>query len=72
MQAAIAQKIIKVLQKYGLDYKNQLVGQADGGASVMSGKNTGMQAHITAEIPLACYIHCNAHCLNLVLVEKHP
>lgn len=64
----------QILQKHGLDYKNHLVGQAYDGASFMSGKNTGVQAHIKSEAPLAFYVHCNAHCLNLVLVDRemHP
>uniref|UniRef100_A0A3B3HAC2 TTF-type domain-containing protein n=1 Tax=Oryzias latipes TaxID=8090 RepID=A0A3B3HAC2_ORYLA len=68
--AALSQKIIEILQKHGLDYKNHLVGQAYDGASVMSGKNTGVQARIKSEAPLAFYVHCNAHCLNLVLVDS--
>lgn len=68
--AALSQKIIQILQKHGLDYKNHLVGQAYDGASVMSGKNAGVQARMKAEAPLAFYVHCNAHCLNLVLVDS--
>lgn len=67
--ASLSQKITQLMQKYGLDYRNHLVGQAYDGASVMSGKNTGVQARIKAEAPLAFYVHCNAHCLNLVLVD---
>ena len=68
--AALSQKIIQILQNHGLDYKKHLVGQAYDGASVMSGKNTGVQARIKSEAPLAFYVHCNAHCLNLVLVDS--
>ncbi|XP_046906195.1 zinc finger MYM-type protein 1-like [Hypomesus transpacificus] len=68
--AALSQKIIEILQKYGLDYRNHLVGQAYDGASVMSGKNRGVQARIKSDAPLAFYVHCNAHCLNLVLVDS--
>uniref|UniRef100_A0A8D3D2X9 DUF4371 domain-containing protein n=1 Tax=Scophthalmus maximus TaxID=52904 RepID=A0A8D3D2X9_SCOMX len=67
--AALSQKVIQVLQKYGLDYKKHLVVQAYDGASEMSVKNTGVQARIKVEAPLAFYVHCNAHCLNLVLVD---
>lgn len=67
--AALSQKIVHILQNRGLDYKNHLVGQAYDGASVMSGKNTGVQARIKSEAPLAFYVHCNTHCLNLVLVD---
>ena len=68
--ASLSQKIIQLMQKYGLDYRNHLVGQGYDGGSVMSGKNTGVQARIKAEAPLAFYVHCNAHCLNLVLVDS--
>uniref|UniRef100_A0A3B3DJS2 DUF4371 domain-containing protein n=1 Tax=Oryzias melastigma TaxID=30732 RepID=A0A3B3DJS2_ORYME len=47
--AALSHKIIQILQKHGLDYKKHLVGQAYDGASVMSGKNTGVQACIKSE-----------------------
>lgn len=40
------------------------------GASIMSGKNTGVQACIKSDAPLAFYIHCNAHCLNFILVDS--
>lgn len=49
--ASLSQKITQFMQKYGLDYRNHLVGQAYDGASVMSGKNTGVQARIKAEAP---------------------
>lgn len=49
------------MQKYGLDYRNHLVGQAYDGAYVMSGKNTGVPAHIKSEAPLALYIHTVMH-----------
>ena len=67
---ALLQKIVQILQKYGLDYRNHLVGQAYDGASVMSGKDTGVQARIKSEAPLAFYVHWNAHCLNVVLVDS--
>lgn len=68
--ASLSQKIIQMLQKHDLDYKNHLVGQAYDGASVMSGKNTGVQTGMKSEAPLAFYVHCNAHCLNLVLDDS--
>ncbi|KAI4802900.1 hypothetical protein KUCAC02_006750, partial [Chaenocephalus aceratus] len=33
-------------ERYGLEYKSNLVGQAYDGASVMSGKHSGVQARI--------------------------
>lgn len=35
----------------------------------MSGKHSGVQARIKEEAKYALYIHCSAHCLNLVLVD---
>ena len=40
------------------------------GASVMSGHCSGVQRRIKAVAPMAVYIHCYAHCLNLVLVDS--
>lgn len=51
--AALTEKVILMLQKHGLDYRKHLVGQAYDGASVMSGKNTGVQARIKAEAPFS-------------------
>ena len=38
-------------------------------ASVMSGCCSGVQQHIRQVAPQAIYVHCYAHCLNLVLVD---
>ncbi|KAK0142189.1 Zinc finger MYM-type protein 1 [Merluccius polli] len=35
----------------------------------MSGKHSGVQARIKEVAKLAFYVHCNTHCLNLVLVD---
>ncbi len=67
--AGLTDKIIHILESHGLEYKNNLVGQAYDGASVMSGKHSGVQARIKEQAKHAFYIHCNAHCLNLVLVD---
>lgn len=48
-------------------FKNNLVND---GASVMSGKNTGVQARVKFDAPLAFYVCFNAHCLSLVLVDS--
>lgn len=40
------------------------------GASVMSGKNTGVQARVKFYAPLAFYVCFNAYCLSLVLVHS--
>lgn len=70
--AGISSFILGVLQDNGLDTKG-LVSQGYDGASVMSGKNNGVQKLIKDVAPQAMYMHCHAHCLNLVLVDcaKH-
>ena len=39
------------------------------GASVMSGELGGAQKLIKDKAPMACYVHCYAHRLNLVLID---
>lgn len=36
----------------------------------MSGITKGAAARITAQYPLALYLHCASHCLNLVVVNS--
>ena len=40
------------------------------GASVMSGCCSGVQQQIRVVAPMAVYIYCYAHCLNLVFVDS--
>ncbi len=35
----------------------------------MSGKHSGVSTRIKNSARFAFYVHCNAHCLNLVLVD---
>ncbi|CAI5684850.1 zinc finger MYM-type protein 1-like [Oreochromis niloticus] len=67
--AGLTSKIIGCLEKHGLDYRQNLVGQGYDGASVMSGSHSGVQARIKEVAKYAFYIHCSAHCLNLVIVD---
>ena len=69
MKRRLTGKIVHLLERYGLNYKNNLVGQAYDGAAVMSGKHSGVQARIREQAKFAFYIHCSAHSLNLVLVD---
>ena len=64
--AGLTEKIVNTLQGYGLEYREQLIGQGYDGASVMSGRHSGVSARIQALAKHAFYVHCNAHCLNLV------
>jgi len=36
----------------------------------MSGHCSGVQQRIRAVAPMALYVHCYAHCLNLALVDS--
>ena len=45
---------------------SQLRGQTYDGAANMSGRMQGVQAHIKKEQPLAVYVHCGPHCVNLI------
>ena len=62
----IAEAIIKFLQDNGLQVEN-IRGQGYDGASNMSSSRTGVQGRIQEVAPLATYIHCSGHCLNLVI-----
>lgn len=52
-----------------MEYKEQLVGQGYDGASVMSGRHNGVSERIKSVAQQAFYVHCDAHCLNLVIVD---
>uniref|UniRef100_A0A3Q4M441 HAT C-terminal dimerisation domain-containing protein n=1 Tax=Neolamprologus brichardi TaxID=32507 RepID=A0A3Q4M441_NEOBR len=67
--AGLTQNIIQCLERYGLEYRSNLVGQGYDGVSVMAGKCRGVAARIKTEAKHAFYVHCNAHCLNLVIVD---
>lgn len=47
--------------------KFKLIAQSYDGASVMSGKNNGVQAIIKKTFPHAHFIHCYAHQFNLIM-----
>lgn len=61
--------VISLLQENGLDLKN-IRGQGYDGAANMSGMYKGLQSRIRTLNEKALYVHCQAHCLNLVLVES--
>ena len=64
----LAEYILQTIDSHGLDLKC-LVSQGYDGASVMSGHCSGVQQRIREKAPQAIYIHCNAHILNLALVD---
>lgn len=47
-----------------------LVGQGYDGAAVMSRAHSGVQAKIKDVAKHAFYVHCSAHCLNVVTVDS--
>jgi hypothetical protein len=62
------QYIIDTLTHYHFDLSS-VVSQGYDGAAVLSGSVSGIQACIREIVPHAIYVHCQAHCLNLVLVD---
>ena len=66
---SLSSYIKQLVSTYDFDpYK--MVSQGYDGASVMSGRCTGVQARVQEFAPFAAYIHCYAHVLNLVLVDS--
>ena len=66
---SLADKIMSTLERFGLDLQ-YLRGQAYDGAGNMAGSVNGTAALITAKYPLALYLHCTSHCLNLAVVKS--
>ena len=66
---ALADKITAAISVHDLDLHN-LRGQGYDGAGNMSGKTKGAAAIISSTYPLAVYLHCASHCLNLAVVKS--
>ncbi|XP_069675925.1 52 kDa repressor of the inhibitor of the protein kinase-like [Periplaneta americana] len=66
---ALSKVVLSELWDLGLDISN-LRGQGYDGDANMSGKFRGVQAQILKEQPLAYYMHCASHCLNLSLSKS--
>ena len=62
----IGQEIVKSMEQLGLDI-GLCRGQGYDGASNMSSERVGTQAYIKERSPLAVYVHCSSHKLNLVI-----
>ncbi|KAL5491305.1 hypothetical protein EMCRGX_G016568 [Ephydatia muelleri] len=67
--AEIADAIVKFLQDNDVPIEN-MRGQGYDGASNMSSDRVGVQARIQQAAPLATYVHCSGHCLNLVISKS--
>ena len=66
---AVSTKITDTIKFLGLDLAN-LRGQGYDGASNMSGRNAGAAKLINNLCPLAIYVHCFAHRLNLCVAAS--
>ncbi|XP_072042789.1 zinc finger MYM-type protein 1-like [Amphiura filiformis] len=64
---ALTKIITDVLCKYNV--KNKLIAQTYDGAATMKGRINGVQAQIRKDYPLAYFVHCYAHQLNLVMEQ---
>ncbi len=65
----VADKILNLLQKFNTDPR-LLHGQGYDGANNMAGKTRRAAATITTQYPLALYVHCASHQLNLAVVRS--
>ncbi|XP_022183206.1 zinc finger MYM-type protein 1-like, partial [Myzus persicae] len=64
----LANLVKEVLRNNNLQIEN-LRGQCYDGAAAMRGRYNGVQAKIREINPLAMYVHCYAHILNLCLID---
>ena len=65
----LADKLMGCLQAYDLDL-TKLRGQAYDRAGNVAGTVKGAAAIISRQYPLALYLHCASHCLNLAVVKS--
>ena len=65
----VAECILGFLKENGIPAVN-MRGQGYDGASNMSSPQVGVQARIKQFAPLATYVHCSGHCLNLVISKS--
>ena len=65
---ALADLLLTQVRMYGLD-PSMIRGQGYDGAANMCGKQRGAATRISQQFPLALYVHCSAHVLNLCIVK---
>ena len=66
---SIAKGILDFLRSQDIPI-GDMRGQGYDGASNMASSRVGVQARIKQEAPLATYVHCSGHCLNLVITHS--
>jgi len=60
----------KICDRYSLNWRKKLVGQAFDGASSMQSAIKGLRTTIQNDNPNALHVWCFAHCLNLVVCDS--
>ena len=60
----IANEVLRTLRDSGLDLA-KLAGQGLDGAAANTGKVKGVKTRVLARYPMARFVHCSSHCLNL-------
>ena len=63
----LASHILRVLKEYKIE--NKVICQTYDGATVMAGRLNGVQAIVREHCPMALFVHCYAHQLNLALLH---
>nr|CAI5864570.1 unnamed protein product [Callosobruchus analis] len=61
--------ILRILDPILENSKDKLIAQSYDGATVMSGRNTGVQARIKEKYNFAHFVYCYAHQLNLIMSQ---
>ena len=65
--AGLLRHVESIVETYHL--QDKLVGQTYDGASLTSGQLSGLQKRVLDKYPMALFVHCHAHGLNLVLQQ---
>jgi len=65
----LATTLLTSLDLIGIDY-NYMIGQGYDGAAAMSGVFYGAHVYVQEKCPLAIYVHCAYHSLNLVISDS--
>jgi hypothetical protein len=66
---SLAETIVDTLKSRGINMQG-LIGQGYDGAAAMSGHLNGVRTAIQEQYPMALYVHCAAHSLNLALSKS--
>ena len=67
----IAENILAFLKENNIPVMNMRSQGYDGASNMSSSSTSGIQEQIKKEEPLALYVYCNGHCLNLVISKSY-